>query len=209
MSTKNSAGFTLIEIIVVIAISGALFAIIFTGQRQLRSRSSFDAALEQVSSAVADAHNQALAGINTEGPGTGTKNCGLLSAGAAEFEFAGTALSVLDAPTGATLRTTYFAASRNSPTSACVFSTRDTKLPTLVRLSPSGATQRVLYVRDESGGLTICQSTGSDSSMLSSFLAGACASPAYVAPADFVFTDPDGMTGTIRVGQNGFATRTN
>ena len=76
MSNFKQHGFTLIEVILVVAISGALLMIAFAGQGQLRAQAQFDAAVNKVVSTIPYAHNQANAGVNLTGNGNGSSDFG-------------------------------------------------------------------------------------------------------------------------------------
>jgi prepilin-type N-terminal cleavage/methylation domain-containing protein len=69
MALNKQSGFTLIEIIIVMAISGGLFVIVFAGQQQLRDRSRFDAAINLLLQASEYTRNYAESGINETGHG--------------------------------------------------------------------------------------------------------------------------------------------
>jgi prepilin-type N-terminal cleavage/methylation domain-containing protein len=69
MPSNKQSGFTLIEIIIVMAISAGLFLIIFAGQKQLRERTRFDAAINETVQQIAYTRNYALAGVNPYGNG--------------------------------------------------------------------------------------------------------------------------------------------
>jgi len=75
MSTsEESSGFTLIEIVLVFAISGLLFIIAFAGQRQLRDRAGFDASINQIVQDINYARNYAISNVNEIGTGNDTKD---------------------------------------------------------------------------------------------------------------------------------------
>jgi prepilin-type N-terminal cleavage/methylation domain-containing protein len=81
--SNNNAGFTLVEIILVMAISGLLLVIALVGQHQLQARSRFDAAIDKTLQNLAYARNEASAGVNTFG--TGNNSSTVLGGVAIEF----------------------------------------------------------------------------------------------------------------------------
>jgi type II secretory pathway pseudopilin PulG len=70
---KSNAGYTLLELTIVFAISGALIAIAFVGQAQLRSGAQFTGALDSVVTTLAATRNNALSGVETAGKVCGGK----------------------------------------------------------------------------------------------------------------------------------------
>ena len=69
---KQSTGFTLIEVVLVMAISGLLFLIAFAGQRQLRDQARFDAGINQLIQDVAYTKNYSSSHVNDIGAGNNT-----------------------------------------------------------------------------------------------------------------------------------------
>jgi prepilin-type N-terminal cleavage/methylation domain-containing protein len=67
-------GFTLVEVVIVMAISSLLFLIAFIGQRQLQSRARFDGAIQKTLQNIAYARNYAMGNVNTEGQGNDLGN---------------------------------------------------------------------------------------------------------------------------------------
>jgi prepilin-type N-terminal cleavage/methylation domain-containing protein len=211
MDKKYQAGFTLVELILAVAISSALVMIAFTGQRELRARAQFDAAIENVVSSIATAHTQATAGINVAGPGDGSINCGAVPSGmgAPKYVFAGVGWSVVDGGSGAAFQMDYYAARRTgvSPT-ACVFDSQTISIPSGLSTVPTPLTSRVLFVRDDFGGLNICQSSGPASDVLASFQAGICAGAATPGAVTLTLSDPaEGFVSHVGVEESGLAKR--
>ncbi len=196
------------------AISGSLVVIAFAGQRQLRSRAQFDAAVDKMVGSVADAHNQATAGVNVKGPGNGSVNCaGAASSG--KYIFAGTAWSGIDSAVGATFQIDYYAAYRGTAppaATACIYDTQYVSLAPGVRVNASSpATARIgrtLFVRDDLGGINVCQVTSTTTVVATSFRAGACTAGAVGNTAQTItLTDPDGHTSRVQVDPSGLAKR--
>jgi prepilin-type N-terminal cleavage/methylation domain-containing protein len=69
---KREAGFTLVEVTLVMAISGALLLIAFAGQSKNRSNANFQAAMDKIVASINDARNQAASGVNVGGIGNGS-----------------------------------------------------------------------------------------------------------------------------------------
>jgi prepilin-type N-terminal cleavage/methylation domain-containing protein len=67
--TKPNAGFTLIETVVVMAVLGLLFVIVFIGSTELQDRARFDTSIDQLVQDVAYAKNYAASYVNEVGPG--------------------------------------------------------------------------------------------------------------------------------------------
>lgn len=213
MARKNEAGFTLIELIVAMAISSALAVIVFAGQRSLRSQAQFDADVNKIVSSIAAAHTEATAAVNLGGPGDGTRNClGTPIVGGA-YVFAGVAWSGIDAPGGGTYRVDYYAADRTgTPAVACVFDSRQINLPSSVRVNPAPGTglARSLFIRNDSGGLNVCAVTNLTTNVLTSFVAGNCVSGAVGnTPLVLNLSDAEGHTSRVQVDPSGLAQRIN
>ncbi len=60
---RTDSGFTLVEVTLALAISGALVVIAFAGQKQARDRSSFSDAVERANTIILDAKNQAFSTV--------------------------------------------------------------------------------------------------------------------------------------------------
>src|SRR6266568_2530142 len=127
MASRGQAGFTLIEVIIVMAISSLVIVIAFIGQRGVRSRAEFDAAVNKLVATIADARNEATSGVNVVGSGDGTMKCpGGPNPGTtadARYTFAGTAWSADNSMTGKIIKLDYYEAFYGDPNDP-------TKLPT-------------------------------------------------------------------------------
>lgn len=69
---NKSAGFTLIEIVLVMAISGMLFVIAFAGQRQLRDQARFNESVTNIIQQISYARNYSGSHVNEVGGGNST-----------------------------------------------------------------------------------------------------------------------------------------
>ncbi|HEX3082446.1 MAG TPA: type II secretion system protein [Candidatus Saccharimonadia bacterium] len=212
MAVNKQAGFTLVELVLVLAISGSLLVMAFIGQRGLRSRAQFDADVNKLVSSIADAHNQSTAAVNIDGPGDGTQNCATTVVANANYVFAGVAWSGLDNAAGSTFSMTFYAADRTAGT-ACVFDTRTIAVQSdKIRVNPAPGTgvAKSLFVRDDSGGLNVCAVTAAATNVLTSFQAGGCAGGAVANTALVInLSDADGHTSQIQVDPSGLAKRIN
>jgi prepilin-type N-terminal cleavage/methylation domain-containing protein len=68
----RNTGFTLIEVIIVMAITGLILVIAFIGQRQLVARARFDSSVNKLVQNITYARNFATSNVNTEGAGNKT-----------------------------------------------------------------------------------------------------------------------------------------
>ena len=69
---KPAAGFTLVETVVVMAVLGLLFVIVFVGSTELQDRARFDTSIDQVIQDISYARNFATTQVNELGPGNST-----------------------------------------------------------------------------------------------------------------------------------------
>jgi len=214
MATRNQAGFSLVELILALAITSSLAVLAFAGQRGLRSQAQFDADVNKLVSSIADAHNEATAAVNLDGPGDGTQDCLTNPAGPAgqTYVFAGVAWSAIDAPGGGTYRMDFYAANRTTQV-ACAFDSTVFSIPSAVRVNkaPGTGLARSLFIRDDIGGLTVCSVTSVATNVLASFGAGVCKLPGAVGNAILTLnlSDADGHTSVIQVDPSGLAKRVN
>jgi prepilin-type N-terminal cleavage/methylation domain-containing protein len=70
MLKKRSGGFTLIEVTIVLAITAGMVAIIFAGQRGVRSQAEFSDTVNEVASQLEAVRNAAVTSDNMVGSGT-------------------------------------------------------------------------------------------------------------------------------------------
>ncbi len=85
---KRAEGFTLIEVTLVMALTGLMLVFIWAGQQQLRDRARFDVSVDQAVQDINYARSYARTGVAEDGPGNDPN---LLSAGAGiEFDDAQT-----------------------------------------------------------------------------------------------------------------------
>ena len=215
MSISKQSGYTLIELMLVLAISGSLLGVAFISQRSLRSQAAFDATINKVVATIADAHNQATAGINTQGDGNGAIPCVGPPAPANRYVFAGVSWNAVDLPAGAQFSIDYYKSLR--PGAACTFqSSQNINLPSNVNITlslggPAGGTQRVLFVRDAAGGTSVCLDTQALAvTVLPSFSSGTCTVPATGGAAiSLYFSDTDNHKSQIQIDPSGLAKRIN
>jgi len=225
-ASNKESGFTLVELMIVMAISSALVVIAFVGQRQLRSRAQFDAAVEKVVSSVSSAHTQAVAGVNISSSGTvgtGVDNClGPPPSTVNPVVFAGTSWTVDS--TGSTGPNVVFTIDSykaipglmGSPrAAACIFDTETIGLPIGVQISAPavnvGKVSGMLFVRTNLGALNVCpaapKNSGSayDNNVRQSFEDATCANGAL----SLTLKDVDGHTADINIDASGLARRLN
>ncbi len=213
MVRPREAGFTLIEIMLVLAISSSLAVIAFMGQSALRSQAQFDATVNKTVAEINSAHTQSAAGVNTSAladAGTGTNRC---AGPAGNAVFAGTAWTL---DNSGSMRIDYYRTTVDASGAgvvACIFSTQSIGMDSPLTISgmPSGG--RVLFVRDQLGALVVCTVPNTNISILPSFTGGACVAPAVtplaVGTTTFTVKDTDGHKSDIIVDVSGLARRNN
>jgi prepilin-type N-terminal cleavage/methylation domain-containing protein len=220
---KSESGFTLIELIVVMAISASLVSIAFIGQRSLRSQAQFDSAVEKVVSSVSSAQTQAVAGVNILGAGDGLAagNCptGPPPSTANPVVFAGTSWTA-DDQTGTVVFTidSYKAIPGLlpfQPSASCVFYSQAIALPTGVQISAPfasvGNVSGMLFVRTNSGSLDVCpaapkpNANAFENNARQSFENATCVNGTL----SLTLKDLDGHTSDIRIDASGLARRLN
>ena len=204
MAKLKQTGFTLIEVILVMAISSSLLLVAFVGQGQLRAQAQFDAAVNKLISSIADAHNEATSGVNVVGTGDGTTACPT-SVGT-DFVFAGVAW-VATGP--GDLRMDYYKAIPQSASSAdsCIFTNQKISIPApiLVNIASAPSLQggREIFVRKDNGGLDVCPIPNNTTNVADIFRAGACAEGTLV----LTITDGTGRKGQVTIDKSGLAQR--
>jgi prepilin-type N-terminal cleavage/methylation domain-containing protein len=178
---QTEAGFTLVEVVLVMAIAALLVLAAWNGQTAVRHQAEFDESVNRVITAVADARNEAVAGINTDGFGNGTTRC---AGGSNPYVFAGT-MVVFDsaAASGAQVTTRFWEAEEPKAgvlgSDACEITTAARQINVgqadfTARLAkPSAATGAVLFIRGANSVLTVCYSTTLNTNQLKSAFAGA------------------------------------
>jgi prepilin-type N-terminal cleavage/methylation domain-containing protein len=213
MSNTNQRGFTLVEVIIVMAISSALVVIAFVGQRSLRAQAQFDAAVDKIVATVADARNQALAGVNIVGSGDGTNGCA--GGGAGAYVFAGVAWTADNALPGSPIKFDYYKGLPGSGAAngGCIFQTETINLPSTVQVNaanpPPTRGGRVLFVRNGTGSLAVCAVSNLTVDVRASFRDGACTAPAVAGTLTLNLRDTDGHTSQVIIDQSGLAKRQN
>ncbi len=201
--TSHQAGFSLIELILVMAITSSMVMIAFVGQRSLRSRTQFDAAVDKIVATVADAHNQSTAGVNTIGTGDGTVGCAGGPPG--QYVFAGVAWTADNSLPGSPIKYDFYEA--NPGVKACVFETQEVTLPSSVQVDAGNPVPlqgtRILFVRGNTGGLSVCPVVNLTTDVRPMFQAGTCASGAVT----LTFSDTDGHVSHVTIDPSGLAKR--
>ncbi len=212
MSISKQQGFTLIEVILVIAISGALLMIAFAGQGQLRAQAQFNAAVNKVVSTIADAHNQANAGVDYLGKGTGISDCG--AGGGTDYVFGGVAW--VATPTGDYRMDFYKVIPQSgSGNDGCIFSTVPISMPSPIKVNASPASsQKVnaspassqgakeIFIRNNDV-LNICPVTDNSVDVEALFRFGNCTE----GDLTLDITDDQGRKGQVKVDKSGLARR--
>jgi type II secretory pathway pseudopilin PulG len=227
MSAHSESAFTLIEVVLVTAISSLLLIVALLGQAALHKQALFDAGVNRIESAIADAKSQSTAGINLQGNGDGSQRCP--GGGSDPFVFAGTMLSVDSTAPLSPVRITYYEAQEPKPgtlgTVACEISSMaqsveagvpDLSVSLVKPAAPKGA---LLLIRTLTGGLAVCYATDlSAGNIYPAFAAGGCTGgvpavsslPAAPAPAnalDILLQDSEGRSSHIIIDQSGLPRR--
>jgi len=223
-ASKSESGFTLVEVMVVMAISSALVVIAFIGQRELRSRAQFDAAVEKVVSSVSAAQTQAVAGVNITNLGTigtGVDKCagGPPPSVTNPVVFAGTSWTVDSTGPNVVFTIDSYKAipglPGSPPPAACVFNTQTIGLTTGVQISAPaanvGQVSGMLFVRTNTGALDVCPAAPKNSANAYTnnarqfFENAACVNGTL----SLTFKDADGHKADIRIDASGLAQRLN
>jgi prepilin-type N-terminal cleavage/methylation domain-containing protein len=194
---SNQAGFSLIEVVIVLAIASGMLTMVLAGQQQLRTSANFTAAVDKLIAGIGDTRNQALSGVNIghANVGTGADHpCG----GAGVTQFAGTTWNA--SPGGNTVYTRQVWAITNSNGSiaTCADSTQDATISTVVPLTMTSPGQvQVLYMRNNNGGLQICL-IPSSANAAPDFTSGTCRNN-ETNPVTMTVTDGLGNTSRIKI----------
>ena len=205
---KKTAGFTLIELVIVMAITSLLALIAIAGQGALQDQARFNNAIDKLTSTVAEAYDEATAGVNTTaGPAVGTGITACPGGPAGQYVFAGvawTADNSLTPGNGSPIELEYYEALPGT-TTACVFQTQ--VVSTLGDMTVSvGALpgERELFVRTATGGMQACPARLTDDAA-AVFAAGTCTS----ADSTLTFNDSSGHQSQVQIGTDGMAKRLN
>jgi prepilin-type N-terminal cleavage/methylation domain-containing protein len=208
---NNEAGFTLVEAMIVMAISASLLGVALLGQRGLRSRAQFDAAVNKFVATVSDAHNQATAGVNIVGSGDGTSACP--SGPAGKYAFIGIDWKADGSLPAGPIEYGYYkagpvtVAGLAAGATACKFEPQGASVPAPIIIGGNG--DQVLFVRNNNGGLTICKVADRLADPVPSFAAGTCVAPFAIGPLTINLSDTDGHTSQVTIDPSGLARRQN
>lgn len=206
MAKSNQQGFTLIEIVLVVAITGLLLSVAFMGQGQLRAQAHFDAAVNKIVSSVNNAHNLATSGVNYIGSGKGQGACPGAPVNG-EYIFAGVAWT---ADGVSNIRINYYKAVSQSTSAneACIFATDAVTVPTSVTIKSSidtgaaapGASE--LFIRSNDL-MTVCPTSTSATVINAAFRSGVCPEGKLT----LTIVDSDGRQAVVEVDKSGLAQR--
>lgn len=211
MVRSGQKGFSLIELMFVMAITSLMLVSVIAGQRALRSRAQFDAAVNRVVASATQARSQANSAVNISSSttnGTGIDKCPGPAAPAAsgnppfnQYTYVGTEWIARSTTTPTVTINSW----KGLPGSAaCVFSSENIVMPSKIWVtSPAPNGGRALFIRDDSGVMHTC-TVANVSSAVDSFFAGA---PCSNTPLTFVLTDEEGHTANLEVDETGIARR--
>lgn len=210
MVSKAQSGFTLIEIIFVLAISSAMFISILAGERFIRSRAQFDAAINRAIASANEARSMANSVVNAQGDGTGAQRCpqpgapnGNGTFPYSQYIFAGT--EWIASRTAPMLRINSWKAIPGTAWSCTFKTTQVDVLDGVYVSSPGPQGGRVLFLRNDNGTMTTCFMTDTATSAATSFANGSC--PNALTTQDFTLTDNNGHAATITIDSSGIARR--
>jgi prepilin-type N-terminal cleavage/methylation domain-containing protein len=209
-------GFTLIELIIVMAISASLAVIAFQGQSALRSQEYFNTSVDKIVASINATRNEAMSGVNQVGGGNGSIqpiSCpGLAQAVVpGKTEFRGTSWSFTNAATP--IVADYYESTPGSGT-ACSFDSKTTALTSVITATINGSPAvqggRVLFVRTETGNLEVCSlpGLGLPATYLPYFANGSCGAIAS-STIKLDLVDSDGHASQVSVDNSGIAKRVN
>ncbi|HEY6737130.1 MAG TPA: prepilin-type N-terminal cleavage/methylation domain-containing protein [Candidatus Saccharimonadia bacterium] len=208
MVRRAQSGFTLIEIIFVLALSSLMFVAVLAGERYLRSRTQFDANVNRVVASETEARNRAASVRNTAGDGTGTAKCGGAAPNASgvfpyrEYIFAGTEWVASGTSPMITIRSW-----KALPGSfACSFDSEVVAIPSnTVASAPAPNGGRVLFIRDDFGRVRTCFLTDVTTDVSATFAGGAC--PTNLTGLTVSVADNESHTADVVIDASGLARR--
>jgi prepilin-type N-terminal cleavage/methylation domain-containing protein len=222
MHRRSQAGFTLVEVILVMAISSLLVLAAWQGQAGLRAQAQFDEGVNRVVTAIADARNEAVAGINTGGAGNGAIKC---VGPANPYVLAGTMVSFDSSAGGSGVTLHFYEADEPA---AGVVGSKACEVTSAVRdisvgvsdfqvslTQPSTTQGAVMYIRGANSVLNICYSKNLTQSQLeNAFAAAGCVGPQIGTvdtlvggKMDIKLKDSLGHQAHILIDQSGLPTR--
>lgn len=209
MVRREQAGFTLIEIIFVLAISSIMFTSILVGERYLRSRAQFDANVNRTVSSASEARNQANSAVNVLGDGTGTAKCSSASAPNPsgvppyqEYVYVGTEWELSSGSPIIKQRSW-----KAVPGSfACSYSSTTVDIPTNMTVTAPGPNGgRALFIRDDTGKMHTCLVADTTTDVSAAFAGGSC--PSALTTLQFTVADNQGHSANIVIDSTGLARR--
>ena len=212
MAKHAQAGFTLIEIIIVMAISSLLLMIAWLGQGSLRAQAEFDNAVNKIASSVNDARNQSIAGVNIVGEGNGD-DAAPCPGSSGKVMFAGTLWEANNSLPDSPFKRTYY--KTDAGAAACEFQSEaisagfapDLRITSVSVPGKTATSGSVAFVRTPTGGLVVCPMTDPPATPIKDvFAPGNCpAGTGY--PFAIEFTDDRGHKSRLEVDQSGLAKR--
>lgn len=218
MSRISQAGFSLIEVMLVMAITGLMLAAVFAGQESLRSQANFDADIDKVVASVAYARDEAISGVNLDGVGNGTNAC---SGGSGQTYFAGTVWQADNSVSNVFQLWFYKADPGIGGTggAACAFAGPQVitmPLNDITVASSDPSSKGIVFARTENGGLVVCSVSNANqqsAQVVQTFENGYCAGGAAQIGAQssvsFTFKDDASHQSTVNINSSGLATRVN
>ena len=209
MVQKNKqAGFTLVEIIIVLAITSSMLVIALAGQRQLRSSATFTAAVDKIIASIADARNQALSGVNaTPGAGVGTIPASCVDSNGRAVPLAGTAYFAGTRWSTSALTTTqaidtWLNTNNNGAAGACINATQrqivGVPVALTVRQSTSATVGAQIVFLRRAGDIAVCTIPTTVVDPSADYANETCAA-GQNGPMTLRVTDTDGNTALIKI----------
>lgn len=208
MVKRQQAGFTLIELILGMAITSALVIGVFAAQKGLRDRTQFDTSVNLVTASMAAALNEAQSGVNlnTTQRGRGENRCPSGPAATNTFpyqQYVYAGVEWVIRPGSPLVRLRHWKALENSGV-ACVYETTNQQVPgNLSVTAPSAQGGRVLFIRTSTGSMRVCAVNDQTTNVQPFFAGGSCTAP----PVTFRLTGANGSALNITVDESGLARR--